>query len=609
MTTPASPDRRIADYAMIGNGRTVALIDRAGTVAWYCPRRIDAPAVFAAMLGTPDNGQWQIAPDTAFTVTRRYRPGTLILETRFRTDEGTVLLTDLMDVRDGPPTLIRIVTGEEGTVRMRADLALRFDYGRSVPWVTSADDGTLDAVCGPDRMALRSDVPHVGRDNRTVAAFDVAAGESYTFALAHGPSHEPRPPLPDVAEAAQSAQAYWRDFSDKCADCGEWSEDVRASLLVLKALAYRPTGAIVAAATTSLPEALGGGRNWDYRFCWLRDATITLQAFLEMGYTAEAQAWRDWLLRSVAGDPAQVQILYGVGGERDTPERELPWLAGFAGSQPVRIGNAAAGQLQIDIFGEVADMLAQAHRGGMATHPQTCALAGQALDRLDTLWREPDAGIWEIRGDQSHHVHSKVMAWVAFDRAAKMVRPGAERDRWRGIADTIHAEVCARGYDDEIGSFVQSYGSKALDSSLLFIVLTGFLSPNDPRATGTVRAIEDLLMRDGLLMRYDTSDTDDGLAGSEGVFLACSFWLADTWILQGRKDEARALFERLLALRNDVGLLPEEFDTATGQALGNVPQAFSHAGLVSTAMNLTRPSGPAHHRHDLGRASLAEDDR
>jgi GH15 family glucan-1,4-alpha-glucosidase len=594
-------DRRIENYALIGDCQTGALVGQDGSIDWLCFPRFDSPAIFAALLGSPENGRWRIAPaDVAAISTRHYRPGTLILETTFETAGGAATVIDFMPPRDGVANLIRIVEGVRGEVDLDFDLVMRFDYGRTIPWVSRIDGTTLRAIAGPDALTLTMPVELQGEDLRTKGSFTVQAGERLAFSLIHGSSHLSPPDAGNPLELLRDTEAFWTGFSSRCPEVGVWTEDVRRSLITLKALTYEPTGGIVAAATTSLPERIGGERNWDYRYCWLRDATLTLMAFMGLGYYEEAKAWRDWLLRSVAGDPGQMQIMYGVAGERHLLEWEVPWLQGFRASRPVRVGNAAAGQFQLDVFGEVADMLLQAHKGGLPRHPRAEALRQVIMPFVEEAWRQPDEGIWEVRGGRQHFVHSRVMAWVAFDRAARLTAGldgGAElARRWRQVADAIHAEVCEKGFDPTLGSFVQSYGSTALDASLLHIPLTGFLPADDPRVVGTVRAIERRLMRNGFLLRYDTDQVADGLHGEEGVFLACSFWLTDVYVMMGRHAEAVALFERLRSLRNDVGLLAEEYDPVAGHMLGNFPQAFSHVGLIITALNLARSVGPAEER-------------
>jgi GH15 family glucan-1,4-alpha-glucosidase len=480
----------------------------------------------------------------------------------------------------------------------RTELVARFGYGATVPWVTRTEDGTIDAIAGPERLVLRTPVVLHGEDLRTIGEFTLDAGQSVPFVLSHGPSFESPPPPIDPFAALEHTETFWRRWSDRCPQVGPWKDAVKRSLITLKALTYAPTGGIVAAATTSLPERLGGARNWDYRFCWLRDATFTLLAFMNVGYYDEARAWRDWLIRAVAGSPGQVQIMYGVGGERQLPELILPWLPGYENSKPVRIGNAASQQLQIDVFGEIADAMFQAFKAGMKPSERADALRPVILEYLATAWREPDEGIWEVRGGPQHFVHSKVMAWVAFDRAADRLEAFAEsRRRWREIADKIHAEICERGFDRDLDSFVQAYGSKRLDASLLLMPLVGFLPATDPRVRGTLRAIEERLLIDGeFVLRYEIEGAGDGLPAGEGAFFACSFWLVDSYILQGRYAEARRLFDRLLSRCNDVGLLAEEFDPLTGRMLGNFPQAYSHVGLINCALNLSRHEGPAEER-------------
>ena len=597
----AGMTRLIEDYALIGDCHTAALVGRDGSMDWLCLPRFDSPAVFAALLGDDGNGRWRIAAvGDGVTVTRRYRPDTLILETRFETADGAATLIDFMPVRDGIANIVRLVVGERGSLDFELDLVMRFDYGRSVPWVTRLDDRTITAVAGPSLLVLHASTPLEGKDMHTQARFTTRPGETQRFVLTHEASHLPVPKPCDADVALAETEEFWTEYCNRCPGVGDYKELVKRSLITLKALTYRPTGGIVAAATTSLPEAIGGSRNWDYRYCWLRDATLTLIAFMELGYYDEAHSWREWLMRSIAGDPGQIQIMYGVAGERQLLEWEIPWLAGFRDSKPVRVGNGAAGQLQLDVYGEVADMMAQARRK-LPPHPRAEAISLTVLGFLQTAWRQPDEGIWEVRGGPKHHVHSKVMAWVAFDRAATLAAEtgGGHHHlatRWRTTADEIHADVCANGFDTGLGSFVQSYGATALDASLLLIPSTGFLPVDDPRVAGTIAAIETRLMHQGFVRRYDTGATDDGLSGSEGVFLACSFWLADVYVLQGRIEDATRLFERLAGLCNDVGLLAEEYDPTDGILLGNFPQAFSHLGLIATALNLSRARGPAQQR-------------
>lgn len=589
--------QRIEDYALLGDCESAALVGRDGSIDWLCWPRFDAPACFAALLGGPEHGRWRIAPEgEVLRVSRRYRPGTLVLETTFETPEGAALLVDFMPLGDGRPNLVRLVRGLRGRVRIGVELVIRFDYGSTMPWVFRLDGGELCAVAGPDKLVLRTPAPLRGEGFRTLGAFDLGEGETVPFSLAYGPSHEPDPDPVDPEAALAATEGAWRDWSGRCRYDGPYAEAVRGSIVALKALTYRPTGGIVAAATTSLPERIGGVRNWDYRFCWLRDSTFALMSLVDAGYQEEAAAWRDWLMRAVAGAPDQMRIMYGIAGERFLPERELPWLPGYEGSRPVRTGNGAAEQVQLDVYGEVMDAMYQARKAGLPPIREGWQVGLALLKRLEEIWQEPDEGIWEVRGGRRHFVHSKVMAWVAFDRGVRSVEEfGVEGpvERWRAVRDEIRDEVCRRGFDPELGSFVQAYGSKALDASLLLLPLVGFLPPDDPRVVGTVAAVERGLVRDGLVLRYDAREAADGLPPGEGAFLACSFWLADNLILQGRREEARALFERLLALRNDVGLLAEEYDPRARRQLGNFPQAFSHLALVDTAMNLREGGGPA----------------
>jgi len=528
-------------------------------------------------------------------VQRRYRERTLILETEYETEEGSVTLVDLMPVSGQGTDVARIVVGNRGRVPMRMELVIRFGYGAIVPWVRAMDGG-VEAIGGPDVLRLVTPVATHGEGLTTVATFSVGEGERIPFVLTWSPSHLPDPGHVDAEQALEESQAGWREWSTRCQVSGPYQPIVERSLITLKALTYDPTGGIVAAATTSLPEEIGGVRNWDYRICWLRDATFTLYSLMSAGFHAEARAWRDWLLRTVAGDPSQLQIMYGLGGERRLPELTLDWLPGYEGSRPVRIGNAASRQLQLDVYGEVMDALHLSRRVGLADEQASWALQRNLMEYLETIWNEPDEGIWEVRGRRRDFTHSKVMAWVAMDRAVKAIEQfGTEGplDRWRAVRDQIHESVCRHGYDAELGSFVQSYGSKEVDASLLHIPLVGFLPPEDPRVRGTIAAIEKRLLRDGFVDRYETRSGVDGLPPGEGAFLPCSFWLADNYVLQGRREEARALFERLIGLSNDVGLLSEEYDPRTRRLLGNFPQALSHVALVNTALNLSRTEGPA----------------
>ncbi|MDQ3312439.1 MAG: glycoside hydrolase family 15 protein [Actinomycetota bacterium] len=592
----------IEDYAFIGDTQTAALVGRDGSIDWLCLPRFDSGACFAALLGDHSNGHWRLAPaeGTVTHVERRYVPGTLVLETTFHTADGIVRVTDCMPVRGEAPDVVRVVEGISGSVAMEMRLVVRFDYGSTVPWVRRLD-GTLSLVAGPDALELVSGVAVRGDDMATAASFTVGAGDRVPFVLTWHPSNERLVRRADPRHAVEDTVRWWRAWSDRCTVGGRWNDQVRSSLVTLKALTYAPTGGIVAAATTSLPEVLGGGRNWDYRFCWLRDATFTLQALLEVGYEDEAVAWRDWLLRAVAGDPAQLQIMYGVAGERRLPELELEWLPGYEASGPVRIGNGAARQRQLDVYGEVMDALHLARMAGIAPDDESWEVQRALLDWLESGWRHSDSGLWEIRGTPRHFVHSKVMCWVAFDRAIRAVEDfglGGPADRWRTLRDEIHREVCEKGWDDDRRTFTQSYGSTELDASLLMIPMVGFLDPGDERVAGTVEAVQRELTVDGFVERYPTEHgiSLDGLHGKDGAFLLCSFWLADALALIGRTAEATALFERLIGLTNDVGLLAEEYDPVQGRLLGNFPQAFSHIGLVNTALNLTHRIGSAGHR-------------
>ncbi|MGY1584482.1 glycoside hydrolase family 15 protein [Streptomyces sp. MN13] len=585
---------RIEDYALIGDTQTAALVGKDGSVDWLCLPRFDSAACFAKLLGDEENGHWRLAPkNTEGPCTRRaYRPGTLVLDTEWETPQGAVRVTDLMPQRDRAPDLVRVVEGLSGSVTMHGTLRLRFDYGSIVPWVRRSD-GHRVAVAGPDSVWLRSEPPvHTwGQDFCTHSEFTVRAGERVAFVLTWHPSHEPRPPLVHPFTALESSVADWQAWAARCRYQGPYRDEVIRSLITLKALTYAPTGGIVAAPTTSLPEEIGGVRNWDYRYCWLRDSTLTLGALLAGGYAEEAAAWRDWLLRAVAGDPADLQIMYGVAGERRLPEAELPWLPGFEESQPVRIGNAAVKQVQLDVYGEVMDSLSLARTAGMPIVPQGWEIQRAMVDFLSRAWRQPDEGLWEVRGGRRHFVHSKVMVWVAFDRAVRALERypqlDGDREAWRAMREEVHQEVCERGYDPARNTFTQYYGSKELDAALLLIPRVGFLPPDDPRVLGTIEAVREELEHDGLLRRYSARRTTvDGLPGEEGTFLVCSFWLADALHMAGRTDEARRLFERLVGLVNDVGLLGEEYDPATGRQLGNYPQAFSHIGLVNTALAL-----------------------
>jgi len=590
---------RIEDYALVGDCETAALVSRGGSVDWLCWPRFDSGACCAALLGGPENGRWVVAPASAASSRRRYRRDTLILETEFETEHGAVTLIDFMPMRAHDSHLVRMVLGRAGHVRMHTELVLRFDYGLLVPWVTRLEDGRRSFVAGPDRVILSSPVTLRGEGLKTVGEFEVGAGETLSFVLSYCLSYASLPAPIDAAAHLRATQRVWHRWISASSDAGEYTEAVRRSLITLKALNHRPSGGILAAATTSLPESLGGVRNWDYRYCWLRDATFTLQAMMNSGLYCEAQDWREWLLRAVAGDPARMQIMYGVAGERLLPEWEIPWLRGYEHSTPVRIGNAASEQLQLDVYGEIMDVLHQGRHGKLAPDDAGWQLQLALIEHLAQVWDQPDRGMWEVRGRSQHFTYSKVMAWVAFDRAicsAEQFGLEAPLTRWRRLRRHIHAQVCARGFDRKLGSFVRSYGSKQLDASLLLLPLVGFLQPRDARVRGTVEAIERHLMQDGLVRRYDTSQSGDGLPPGEGAFLPCSFWLADNWVLLERRKEARRLFERLLTLRNDVGLLSEEYDPRAGRLVGNFPQSFSHIALVNTAHNLTRHRGPARQR-------------
>ncbi|HVV93731.1 MAG TPA: glycoside hydrolase family 15 protein [Hyphomicrobiales bacterium] len=601
---------RIEDYALIGDCQTAALVGRDGSIDWLCWPRFDSDACFAALLGEEDNGRWLIAPTDGTASTRRqYRGDTLILETRFESGTGAVTLIDFMPPRGKASDIVRLVKGERGTMAMRMELLLRFGYGTAVPWVTRVKDGdgtALRAIAGADLVMLRTPVRIEGVDLKSVADFTVSAGETVPFVLTYGYSHLPEPEAIDALAALDDTEGFWAEWagtSRRAAEQGRfatpWADAVTRSLVTLKALTYAPTGGIAAAATTSLPEYLGGQRNWDYRFCWLRDATLTLLALMNGGYFGEAEAWRDWLLRAAAGSPAQMQTLYSIAGERRMTEWEVGWLNGYGGSRPVRIGNAAHGQLQLDIYGELMDALYQARVNGLPENDAAWMLQIEIMEHLEAIWGQPDNGIWEVRGEPQHFTYSKAMCWVAFDRAVRSAEEfhmDGPVERWRALRDRIHREVCANGFDEKRGSFVQAYGSPHLDASLLLLPAVGFLPPDDPRIAGTVAAIEKDLFRDGFVLRYDTEKSADGLPPGEGAFLACSFWLADAYVMLGRIEEAEALFERLLKLCNDVGLLSEEWDPHLRRQLGNIPQAFSHIALVNTAHNLRHVRKPVEQR-------------
>jgi GH15 family glucan-1,4-alpha-glucosidase len=593
----------IEDYALVGDGHTAALISRDGSVDWLCWPRFDSGACFAALLGTEKNGRWLIAPvsDKPAKITRRYRGETLILETDFETDEGAVTVIDFMPPGNGWSELVRIVVGRRGTVRMKMELVLRFDYGFSIPWVSRLKhDSGIKAIVGPDTAVLRTPVELRGENMHTVAEFTVSPGERVPFALAYSPSHLRIPPARDPHTALARTENHWLEWSARSTVEGKYAEPIRRSLITLKALAYEPTGGIVAAPTTSLPEQLGGTRNWDYRYCWLRDATITLLAMMRGGYFDEARAWRSWLARVMAGAPELLQIMYGISGERRLPEFEVDWLPGYQGAKPVRIGNNAAGQLQLDVYGEVMNALHLARVGGLQADETTWNVQCEMLEHLETIWQEPDEGIWETRGGRQHFTFSKVMAWVAFDRAIKSAEsfnlPGP-LEHWREIREQIHAQVCEKSWNPQLNAFTQVYGGDELDASVLLLPQVGFLRPSDPRVIGTLAATEKYLLRDGFVMRYRTSEVDDGLPPGEGTFLACSFWMVDNLAMQGRVAEAEEMYERLLGLVNDVGLLAEEYDPAAKRLVGNFPQAFSHVALVHTGLNLMK------HEQEIAKAT------
>jgi GH15 family glucan-1,4-alpha-glucosidase len=599
----------IEDYGIIGDCETVALVGRNGSIDWLCWPRFDSDACFAALLGSPDNGRWLLAPTSPIKSTsRKYRDHTLILETRYETVDGAVTVIDFMPHRSGFSDLVRIVRGESGQVHMGMELTIRFDYGLSVPWIFSMGDGLLHAIVGPHLVAINGGTELTHSDGKVKSDFTISRGQTIPFVIMHSPSHE-FPPLPISPGAALvQTERFWLDWVAQCTYRGVARDAVERSLITLKALTYEPTGGIVAAPTTSLPEEIGGERNWDYRYCWLRDATFTLLAFMDAGYKSEAKAWRDWLLRAVAGKASQDQIMYGIAGERRLIEWEVSWLPGYERSKPVRVGNAAATQLQLDVYGEVADAMHQARKYLMSVPEHSAAIQRAWISHLEKVWRQPDEGIWEVRGKPEQFTYSKVMAWVAVDRAIKDFegfKLSAPLDHWRMLRDKIHEDVCQNGFNASVGTFVQSYGSTALDASLLLIPLVGFLPASDPRVVATIEAIERKLTIDGFVLRYDLEKSVDGLAGHEGTFLLCSFWLVDCLIMLGRRDDAQHLFDRLLSVRNDLGLLAEEYDPVSRRQLGNFPQAFSHIGLISTALNLCRSVAPVSQRTDSEPIELA----
>jgi GH15 family glucan-1,4-alpha-glucosidase len=589
---------RIEDYALIGDCYTAGLVSRDGSLDWLCLPRFDSGACFAALLGKPEHGRWLLTAREPTRTSRRYRDDTLLLETEHETADGAAVVVDCMPVRTHAPDVVRVVEGKRGSVRMLSELIIRCDYGSIVPWVRRIDGG-ISAIAGPDRLLFRTTAPLRNQHFKSTCDFVVSAGERVAFHLTWHPSHRPAPDPIDVGQAVADTERWWKQWASQCNYQGEWRGPVMRSLITLKALTYAPTGGIVAAATTSLPEQIGGVRNWDYRICWLRDATFALLALLHCGYHDEARAWRKWLLRAVAGDPAATNILYGLAGERRLPEVELDWLPGYENSRPVRIGNAAYKQFQLDVYGEVADALFQSRRSGLPAEPEGWNVGRALYNFVVQAWERPDEGIWEVRGPRRHFTHSKVMAWVALDRAVKGAETFGQQgslDRWREVRDRIHHEVCEKGYNPAVGAFVQYFGATDLDASLLMIPLVGFLPPTDPRVRGTVEAIQKHLMEDGFVKRYTPHPEVDGLPPGEGAFLACTFWLADNLMLLGRAGEARQIFERLLGLCNDVGLLAEEYDPHLKRQVGNFPQAFSHVGLVNTALNLSCEECPAGQR-------------
>jgi GH15 family glucan-1,4-alpha-glucosidase len=594
---------RIEDYGFIGNMHTGALVGRDGSMDWLCLPRFDSGACFAALLGTAENGRWLIAPrEPIRRVTRRYRGETMVLETTFETESGAVTLIDFLAITGSETCedVVRLVRGDRGKVAMLTELVIRFDYGHAVPWIRRQDYG-IKAIAGPDALQLRTPVDLKGHDFTTTGEFSVAEGDVVPFTLRWYPSHLNEPDACDHTVSLSHTEAWWQEWSNRCKVEGVLREPVMRSLITLKGLTYTPTGGIVAAATTSLPEHIGGPRNWDYRFCWIRDATFTLYALLSSGYIDEAKEWREWLLRSAAGRPTELQIMYGIAGERRLTELELPWLPGYEGSRPVRVGNAAHSQMQLDVYGELMDVMHVARKFHLENSEDAWRFQKTLMDYLETDWHKEDEGIWEVRGPRRDFTHSKMMAWVAFDRAVKAIeRYGLDGPltKWRRLRDLVHADVCEHGYDAQRNTFVQYYGGDTLDAALLMMAPVGFLPADDPRIVGTVEAIQRELMSDGLVARYQTRPGIDGLPPGEGAFLACSFWLADNLVMMERFDEAKALFAKLLSLRNDLGLLAEEYDPIARRQLGNFPQAFSHVALVNTAHNLMRVRGPAKSRAD-----------
>jgi len=591
--------RGIEDYALLSDLQTAALVHRRGSIDWCCFPRFDSDACFAALLGDREHGRWLLAPEGPGEPTRRYRSGSLVLETEWDTPDGRIRVIDAMPPRGEAPTIVRVVEGLAGRVRIRSELLARFGYGRIVPALRRLDDAFV-VTAGPDAIELRTPVPTAAENTATVSSVEVRAGQRVPFTLRWFPSHALRPPPVDPEEELRRTDAFWQDWSSRSSYRGPYRDAVLRSLVVLKGLTYAPTGGIVAAPTTSLPEWPGGERNWDYRYCWLRDATLTLLALLNTGYLEEASHWREWLLRAVAGDPDNVQIMYGVAGERRLPEWIIDWLPGFADSRPVRVGNAAADQVQLDVYGEVTDAMYQSRTHNLGASLAAWEFGRHVLGLLEDRWRDPDEGIWEVRGKPLHFTHSKVMAWVAFDRGIRLCEEFGRDgpiDRWRAIRSEIHAQVCREAWSDQLGSFTQSYGSSRLDASLLLLPQVGFLPPDDPRVRGTLTAVQRELTHEGLLLRYRSDEAVDGLRSGEGTFLPCSFWLVDALALDGRHDQATELFERLLGVRNDIGLLAEEYDASEGRLLGNFPQAFSHVALVNSALTLAKTAaGQVRHR-------------
>lgn len=600
----------IEDYALIGDCETAALVGRNGSIDWLCLPRFDSEACFASLLGEENNGRWLIAAtDPKAKVTRRYRPDTLILETRFETETGAATVIDFMYPCEKHPNVIRLVVGEKGTIEFESEIIVRFGYGESVPWVTTMPDGRLRMIAGPSRIVLQSSVELRGENFKTKSTFEVKQGQTESFALSYTESWIPEPVEFDAESLIHGTEMFWKNWTSKCTMEGPYADIVKRSLITLKAMTYEPTGGVVAAATTSLPEHFGGPRNWDYRYCWVRDATLTLLALMNTGYYDEARSWREWLLRAVAGSPRQMQIMYGIAGERRLYEFELPWLNGYENSTPVRIGNAAHDQVQLDVYGEMLDAVHQARKGGLAPLQSGWDLQLAIIEQVEDVWQKPDEGIWEVRSGPEQFVYSKVMAWVAFDRtirSAERFKLEGPIERWRETREAIHKQVCEQGYNKDLNSFVRSYGSTEVDASLLLIPAMGFLPATDPRMVGTVEQIEKTLMKDGLVQRYDTSKASDGLPPGEGMFLACSFWLVDAYLMMGREKDAIALFERLIGLSNDLGLLSEEYDTEAKRLCGNFPQAFSHLALVNSACNLGRNGRPVEQRTNTEKAAASK---